>query len=357
MAIRIGVWVWVGLWACAEPAAQPKPEVFKVAVPRLQTQVETREYVGEVHAIQRAEIKSRIQGRVEAVAVDEGQAVAAGQLLFTISARELKQDLRRARAAVASATAEHHAATLERAQTQMLLDRGVVSAAEMALLEAKIQLLAAKIEEARADEEQAVINLSYAEVRAPFAGQLNRVPHKVGSVVEAGTLLTTLLNASEVLVYFRVSEREHLEYTSAAPPESVALTLANGARLEGGVMDAAETEFDRGTGTIAFRARFPNPQGLLKHGSTGKVVVERSFPDALTIPQQATFEVQDHLYVYVVEEGVARARRVVPQARLAERFVLRSGLTAGERFVAEGVQKLKDGAPIQMDDAPITSRL
>lgn len=353
----------LALLSCAQQHRAEEPAVFPIASPVRSAASFEREYVGEVQAIQRAELRSRIKGRIEAVLVDEGQTVEAGQRLFSIGAKGLQQELRRARAATASAAAELKAAQLERANTKMLFEKSVVSAAEMALLESKVQSLAAKLEEARADEGQAAINLTYAEVRAPFAGVVNRFPRKVGSLVDEGELLTTLTNTSEVFVYFRVSEREYLEYTSAKSGgngKEVSFKLANGDTLPArGVMDAVESEFDRNTGTIAFRARFPNEGQLLKHGSSGKVVVRTEVEDAVTIPQKSTFEVQDHVYVYVVDpDGKARARRITPRLRLKDSFVVESGITPAERFIAEGIQKVKDGDAVAVRPAsPSASRL
>lgn len=164
-------------------------------------------------------------------------------------------------------------------------------------------------------------------------------------------LLTTLTNTSEVVVYFRVSEQEYLDWAARAPeerPRTVALKLANGAPYAAeGVIDAVESEFDEQTGNLAFRARFPNEQGLLKHGATGKVVIRSALGEALLVPQRATFEVQENVYVYTVDaSGTVHATRIVPRQRLGEHFVVESGLAETDRFVLEGVQQLKDGARI-----------
>jgi len=354
MRWRSSIWsvgFGLALVSCAPKPSAEVPQTFTVAEPSRATATYEREYVGEVQALQRAEVVARIRGRLETVAVDEGQAVEAGQLLFSIDDRELQQERRRARAAVASAAAELKAAQTERVGTKMLLDENVVSSTEVALLDAKLQALAAKLDEAKASEERAAIDLGYAQVRAPFAGVVNRIPKKAGSLVGEGDLLTTVTNASEVLVYFRVPESEYLDYVATkgeGRAKELGFVLANGERLPAaGAMDAIETEIDRSTGTLAFRARFPNDQNLLKHGSSGKVVVRSSVADALTIPQRSTFEVQDHVYVYVIDgEGTARARRIVPKLRLGDAFVVDSGIDAGERFVVEGVQKLRDGARV-----------
>lgn len=343
----------LGMLSCTREPPAEAPQTFTVAEPARTDVAYERAYVAEVHAIQRADVRARVRGRIEAVAVDEGEPVSEGQLLFSLGDQELQQELRRARAAVASAAAELNAARTERTNTQVLLDRNIVSPAEMAQLDAKIQALAARLEEAKALADQAAINLGYAEVRAPFSGVVNRLPMKGGSLVDDGDLLTTITNASEVLAYFRVPEREYLEHAATSGngrAKEVAFVLANGERLPfPGRMDAIETEIDRSTGTLAFRARFPNEGNRLRHGSTGKVLLKTRLDDAITVPQKSTFEVQDHLYVYVVDaDGTARARRIVPKLRLEDTFVIESGLAAGERFIVEGVQLVRDGARVKV---------
>ncbi len=244
-----------------------------------------REYVGQVHAVQHVELRARLKGFIESIAVDEGQRVKAGQLLLTLSARELQQEVKKAHAAVESAAAELNAATIERDTTRVLAEKKVVSGPQVQVAEARVVSLAAQLELARANEGQASINLSYGQVRAPFDGVLNRLPRKVGSLVAEEELLTTITNTSEVLVYFRVSEQEYLDWAELPldeRPRTVSLKLANGTAFPAeGVIDAVESEFDKQTGNLAFRARFPNDAGLLKHGATGKVVIRSALGDAL----------------------------------------------------------------------------
>lgn len=310
-----------------------------------------REYVGEVHAIRYAEVRSRLKGVIENVGIDEGETVEADRLLFSIRAKELQQELLKTRAAAKSVEAELKLATLERENTQMLFDKKVVSGAELALADAKIQALQAKLDEAKASSTQSAIDVAYTKVRAPFAGTVNRIPHKVGSLVDENDLLTTLTDTSEVLVYYRVSEREYLEYQGLPAerrPKRVALKLADGSIHPSlGVIDATESEFSKETGNIAFRARFPNPARTLKHGNTGKIVIKTELPQALLVPQKSTFEVQGKLYVFSLDsDSRAHAREIVPQVRLKDAFVVGSGLSPGERFVLEGVQKLKEGTRV-----------
>lgn len=343
--------------AQATSDADPR-DAFPIVLPSVRDAVHARPYVAEIRAARRVEIRSRIAGYLENVAVDEGQQVEAGQLLFAVNATELRQQERIAHAAASSAAAELERARLEREGTRLLFDKDVVSQAELALADAEVQELEAKLEQARAIEGRAKIQLGYARVRAPFAGVVNRIPLKLGSAVGEGEPLTTLTDASEIYAYFRVSESEYLEHTAltAAAPEQVWLELADGSTYpSAGVVDAVESEFDSETGTIAFRARFPNAEGRLKHGSTGRVILKTDLRQALLVPQKATFEVQDQLFVYVVgEDGTARARRIVPKLRLDGKFVVDSGLEPTDRIVLEGVQRVREGLRVKAlaGDAP-----
>jgi len=323
---------------------------FPVAAPTTRDAVIEREYVAEVRASRYAEVRARLKGILETVAVDEGQHVKAGQLLFAINAGHLGHELAAAKAAILGVEAELVAAELELQNTQLLLEKDVVSSAELGRAQAKVNGLKAKVQEWRATADRASVELGYARITAPFDGVVNRLPSKVGSAVVEEALLTTIADTREVLAYFRVSEREYLSFgPGRGLGREVGLRLADGSLFsQSGTVDAVENEFDQDTGSIALRAKFPNPAEALKQGSSGKVVLRTVLPNALLVPQKATFDVQGSLYVFVVDgQGIARARRIGIKTRLGDAFVLESGLSNGDRFVAEGVQKVKDGSRIR----------
>jgi RND family efflux transporter MFP subunit len=324
-----------------------EPDEFPVGVPDVGATV-TRELVGQIHAVRHAEFRAHHRGIVEQLAVDEGAEVREGELMFAISAKELEAEHAQAEAAIASATAELKAAQVDADSTRLLLKNRIASKPELQLAEAKVAALVARVRETKAQAEAAAVRLSFARIHAPFDGVVNRLPHKVGSLVLEDELLTTLADTSEVFVYFRISEQDYLDHVAEAGSRRagrVGLRLANGEIYpHTGSIDAIEGEFDTETGTIAFRARFPNPARLLKHGATGEVVIEREVPDAIVIPQSATFEIQQNVYVYTVDaDDVVHATRVVPDARVGRTFVLQSGLSPSDRIVLEGAQRLKDG--------------
>jgi len=342
------LWLLAGCERSEAAPAAPVRLAFSVTSPTVADTAYEREYVGEIHAARYAEIRSRLRGIVESVSVDEGQLVKSGELMFTLGGRELHQELLKARAATKTAEAELRLLRLERDNTQLLFEKKVVSQAELALAESKLEALSARIEESKASEHRVEVDLGYTKLRAPFEGFVNRIPRKAGSLVSENELLTSLSDTSEVLVYFRVSEREYLEYGtggSDARAKEVSLRLADGSLHPAtGVIDAVESEVDRDTGNLAFRARFANPKRTLKHGSTGKIVMRAEVPGALLVPQRSTFEVQGRLFVYVVDtNSTTHAREIVPRLRVGDSFVVASGLRPEERFIAEGVQKIKDG--------------
>jgi membrane fusion protein (multidrug efflux system) len=338
--------------ACGSGPVGEKKEIFKVTTPLLADTVYTNEYVAEINALQNVELRSRIAGFVENVLADEGQAVRQGQTLFVISSRKYRQELQRAEAATKSARAKLKAAEIELENARKLFAKNIIARSELDLAKARIEVEKADVSEAEANEAQASLHLSLTEIKAPFDGVINRIPNKTGSLVEEGTLLTTISNNKEMFAYFNVSEKDYLDYVfSKDDPKSeeVSLVLVNGIpHNHTGKIETVESEFDPSTGNIAFRARFLNPDGILKHGASGKVIVKKQVKDALIIPQKSTFEIQDKLYVFVVsKDNVLEQRNIVPKMRLPHLYLVESGLSHNERILFEGVQQVRAGDKIE----------
>ena len=328
-----------------------KEQKYKTINPLIKDTIYTSEYVAEINAFQNVEIRTRVGGFIESVLIDEGHYVHNGQVLFTINNKQFLQDLQKAKAATKRVMAELVAAEIELAGSKKLLDKNFISQPEYDLMNAKLASLNAKLEEAQADEEQANLNLSFAQVRAPFDGIINRIPNKSGSLVEEGTLLTTISYNKEMLAYFNVSEIDYLEYImsdSKKNSKEVSLVLANGKPYpHKGVIETTESEFDNNTGTIAFRAKFPNPDNILKHGASGKVQLKSKLENALLIPQKATFDRQENLCVFIVgEDNSIQARKINPLLRLPHLFAVGSGLSAKDQILYEGVHLVKEGDKI-----------
>lgn len=333
-----------GLWSvslgsgCGHKTHQHAEEsVFQTTSPvRTDTEV-TREYVCQIRAISHIELRALESGYLENIFVDEGQVVHKGQQMFQILPKLYVAELRKAQAETAVAQIEYQ-------NTKKLASGNVVSASELALSRAKLDKANAELELAR-------VHVGFTDIRAPFDGIMNRLQVRRGSLVEDGDLLTTLSDNTKMWVYFNVNEAEYLDYKSRAHRGDAAivkLMMANGKLFTSpGRVETIEADFNNETGTIAFRATFPNPDGLLRHGETGKVLMTTPLPGALLIPQKSTFDVMDKKFVFVVDkEGVVHSRQIAVSRELPQVYVIESGLTEKDQVLLEGLRKVKDGDKI-----------
>lgn len=344
-----------GCSAKAEKDTAEAPPVVPVVTLKTSEQQLHRDYVADVQAVRNVEVRAQVAGFLEQIFVDEGKAVKKGQPLFRLNASAYQNKLSQAQAAVASAQAQAAAVRVERDRVRLLVDKNIIAKTELALATSKVKEADARVADALAQVAAARLSLGYTLVRAPFDGVLDRIPLKVGSVVEEGTLLTTVSDLSSIFAYFDVAEGSYMNYTKARRehPElhsdSVRLTLANGDQYPlAGHIETAESEFNPNTGSIALRARFPNPDRLLKHGASGKIRLTSQLPTALLLPQKAVFEIQDQNYVYVVDpSGTVHTRSFTPQTRLGDFYVVKDGLKPGERVVYEGAPELHEKQQIK----------
>jgi RND family efflux transporter MFP subunit len=203
------------IYSCTNtPEQADTTHTFKVMRPIIKDTVALKDYVADIQSVRHIEIRARLKGYIEKAHVDEGQSVKEGQLLFTLSSKEYREALTKARAAQKGAAAELKTAQVELENIKHLMEKKLVAKSELEIAEAKLITAEAKIEDANADEANALLNLSFAEIRAPFNGTINRIPKKAGSLIDEGELLTTLSDADAVFAYFYLSEKEHLDYIS-----------------------------------------------------------------------------------------------------------------------------------------------
>ncbi len=196
--------------------------------------------------------------------------------------------------------------------------------------------------------------MNFTKVRAPFDGIVDRLHQQLGSLVKEGDMLTTLFDNSLMWAYFNVPEARYLEYKSANLDQhkddlKIELDLANGNRFDQpGKLGAIAAQFNNNTGNIPFRADFPNPDGLLRHGQLGTLLISRVLNGAIVIPQRATFEVLDKRYVYVIDkDDVAHRREIVVQNELEDEFVVKTGVGVGDKILIEGVRLVRDGDKVE----------
>lgn len=302
----------------------------------------TQQYVCQIHSQRHIEVKAMEMGYLEVIPVREGQSVNQGDLMFTVRPILYQSELD-------AENAEARLAQLEYNNTKALLDKKVVSPNEVLLLEAKLK-------KAQARAQLAAAKLDFATVKAPFDGIVDRLLKQHGSLVQEGEVLTTLSDNSVMWVYFNVPEARYLEYMADLKEHKdelkIELMLANGNKFQQiGKIGAIEADFNNKTGNIAFRADFPNPDKLLRHGQTGTIVVSRVQHDAITIPQRATFEVLDKRYVYVVgEDDVAHQREIKVQNELEDIYIIKSGVGVDDLIVLEGARQIRDGDKVEYED-------
>lgn len=311
---------------------------FSVTNPIQKDTTLIKEYVAQIHSVRHIELMAQERGYLQQIYVDEGQAVKKGQLLFKIMPNVYEAELQKSKA-------EANYTEIEYKNTKKLADGNVVSPNELALAKAKF-------DKAKAEMALSKVHLQFTEIRAPFDGIIDRFHVRPGSLVDEGELLTELSDNSSMWVYYNVPEAEYLDYKSKADNGTkmkVNLKMANGELFDyPGVVETIEADFNNETGNIPFRATFPNPKRLLRHGETGDIEMPVKFKNALLIPQKATFEVLEKKYVYVVDkENVVKSREIEISAELPYLFVVKSGLSVGDRILLEGLRQVKENEKIK----------
>jgi membrane fusion protein, multidrug efflux system len=302
-----------------------------------------KEYVSQIHAFKHIELRALERGYLQDTFVDEGQTVQKGQKMFKIMPNFYEVDLLKAKA-------EADLVRIEYQNTKALADKNIVSKTELALAEAKLN-------KAQAEVKLAQTHLNFTNINAPFTGIMDHFHVRNGSLLDEGELLTTLSDISKVWVYFNVPESEYLDYKTKridATPIKVKLKMANGEIFnQDGVIETVEADFDNKTGNIEFRAVFPNPDQILRHGETGNIQIDIPYKDALIIPQKATFEILDKTYVYLVNKEHKLEQRLIHIA--AEQpyiFLIKDGLKEEDQVLIEGLRKVQNGQEIDVNFIP-----
>lgn len=326
---------------CGHHEQKEEEEKFLVTSPVLEDTVMYKSYVCQIHSIQHIELRALEKGYLEHINVDEGQKVKKGQLLFRIMPVIYQADAQRAEAEVSFADIEYQ-------NTKKLADSNIVSKNELALAKAKL-------DKAKAELQLAKAHLGFTEINAAFDGFVGLFRARAGSLMDEGDLLTTLSDNSKMWVYFNVPEAEYLNYiqsdTDKDKPQEVQLQMANNQLFnKAGIIETIEADFNNETGNIAFRATFPNPDGILRHGETGNILMPVPLKDALIIPQKATFEVLEKKHVFVIDENnVAHSRQITVGMELPHLFVVTGGLKKGDKILLEGLRKVRDEQKISYD--------
>lgn len=340
------------LISCEKRKAQNAGEPYEVVSPEVIDTSIYLDFVVDIEAVKHIEVRTKASGFLEKIYIDEGDFVKEGQLLFTVNKREYEELYAKAKASLTMAQAEAKNTEIELQNTRSLAEKNIISTIELEFAKNKVQIAKAKVAEAAAHEAQAKLQLSYAEIRAPFSGFIGLLPIKMGSLISEGTLLTTLSQSEAVYAYFDVSEKQYLNFMSEWIKESlkpVQLILANDSIHQSpGIIQTMNSQIDEQTGNLSVRARFDNPGNLLKHGASGKIRMEKELPKAMLIPQVSTFEIQDRTFVYVLgADNRTKMQAVDIDQRLPHFYAIKGGLNPKDRIIYDGVQGVSEGMLIE----------
>lgn len=323
---------------------QDRQEQHKIVVtsPLAKDVTITQPFVCQIRSQKNIEVCPLVSGRLEHILVKEGQLVKQGDPLFKIlpTLYQAKLD---------SELAKVRTAQIKLENTKRLYNDGKNSAVS----ETEVALHLQEVAEVQAAANRTKAELEFTVIKADFDGIVDRLPKQVGSTIKEGEVLTTLYDNSLMWVYFYVPEVRYLEYRSQPGKDidcrQLELVLANADKFPHTCTTVTPlAKVNNETGNFSYRADFPNPDRLLRHGQTGKMLVNRTLKNALVIPQRATFERLEKLYVFVVgADGVAREREIVIAHEMEDVYVIKKGLEASDRIVFEGVRQVVDGQKLE----------
>jgi len=354
------------LYSCgtnqSQAVATEKPQEYPVETVISKTTTVNMDYPANLQGQQNIEIRPKVDGFIEKILVDEGSEVRKGQLLFKINAPQYEQEVRTAAAAIKHAEAEVNTARIQVEKTIPLVKEEIISTYELKSAELVLQAREAALAQAKASLINARNNLGYTRISSPADGVIGSIPYKTGSLVTSSSPqpLTTVSNISKIFAYFSWNEKQFLDFTYTQEGKNlkeklkqfpaVTLLLANKQEYpEKGNLETAGGLIDTQTGSIQMRALFPNSKGLIRSGSSAVIRVPVKLKDAVVVSSKATYEMQEKLFVYVVEKnGAVKSTEIQINAIPAGAFyIVEKGLKPGDQIVSEGMGTLKDGMVIK----------
>jgi membrane fusion protein (multidrug efflux system) len=351
------------VYSCSpKPAAVTAvpPPSLPVATILSGTDTTYQEYPASIEGAVNVEVRPQVSGSLDKVFVDEGAYVSAGQPLFKINELPYRAQLNNALASQHAAEANVTNSQLEIDKLTPLVENKVVSDYQLRSAKAALQVAKANVEQAKANVSTAQINLGYTLIKAPVSGYIGRLLKKQGSLVAPSDAqeLTQLSDVHDVHVYFALGEKDFVNFKEQYPGETLkdklnrlpAITLLltdNSPYAKTGKIDMIDGQFDKNTGAITLRASFANPQGLLRSGNTGKVRLSLQHNNALIVPQVATIEMQDKVFVFTVaDSNKVKRSPITIIGKSGNNYLVKDGVKAGDQIVVSGVDHLQEGEKI-----------
>lgn len=366
-SIALFIIVLASCSSATESPTVPKSKVPVYTVKADNHQIQ-QQYPARIQGAIDIEIRPQINGVIAQVLVEEGSFVQKGQGLFRINEAPFRQALNQALGNLNAAKARVLQTQTELDKLLPLVENKIISDLQMRSAEAAHALANAEVAQAQAVLESAKINLAYTQIAAPVSGYIGRLPKKQGSIISSMDVepLTTLSDVSKLYVYFSLGEVDFNKFKSQYAgvsltekiknTDSVTLLLADQEVYpQKGRIDLVDGQFDKNTGAIMLRASFANSHGLLRSGNTGKIILEMKYANTLSIPQEATQEIQDKTFVFMVDDQQKISKQAVQiVGRTGSNYLLDRGLNAGDRIVIRGFQNLMEGQEVDIaaeDDA------
>jgi len=354
----------LALYSCSskqQAPVAPPPPALPVSSIVTGTDTTYQDYPASVEGTVNVEIRPQVSGTLDKVFVDEGAKVSEGEPLFKINDMPYRAAYNNAEASLHAAEASMANAQLEIDKLTPLVQNKVVSDYQLKTAKATYQVAKSNVEQAKATVSTAEINLGYTLIKAPVNGYIGRLAKKQGSLVAPADAdaLTLLSDVHNVHVYFSLSENDFVNFKEQYPGQtlndklkhlpSVTLLLAdNTAFGNTGKIDMIDGQFDKTTGAITLRASFPNAQGLLRSGNTGKVRLSQFHNDALIVPQSATVEMQDKTFVFTVaDSNKVKKQPIVIIGKSGSNYLVKDGVKVGDQIVLSGFDHLQEGQVIQ----------
>jgi membrane fusion protein (multidrug efflux system) len=359
----LGVTV-AALYSCgsstASAPAAPPAQALPVITVSDQQVTGFQEFTAAVQGSRDIEIRPQVDGYLDKISVDEGAYVKKGQILFHIDASPYREQLNNAQASLQSAKATLENASINVEKLTPLVANEVVSDVQLKSAKAAYNAAKANVLQAQSAVDAAKINLGYTTIKAPADGYIGTIPYKTGSLVGKGTVeaLTILSETKAIHVYFSMSELDFLHFKEQYAGNTIeqkikqmpAVDLVlpdNTVYPQKGKVEVVEGQFDKTMGAINFRATFPNVDGLLRSGNTGRIRIPRELTKSVLIPQESTFELQDKVFVYtLLDSNKVEGHPVTVANRSGRYYLISSGLKPGEKIVYSGLDRLRDGMVI-----------
>jgi len=353
----------ISLFSCSsqpQTAQAPPPPSLPVASVVPGDQTTYQEYPASIEGAVNVEVRPQVSGSLDRVFVDEGAYVTAGQPLFKINDQPYRAAYNNAIAAQHSAEGAMLNAQLEIDKLTPLVQNKVVSDYQLKTAKAAYQIAKANVEQAKANVSTAQINVGYTTIKAPVNGYIGRLIKKQGSLVAPADVeaLTLLSDVHNVHVYFSLSEQDFINFKEQYAGSNLSdklkhlpavdlLLTDNSEYTQQGKIDMIDGQFDKTTGAITLRASFPNAQGLLRSGNTGKVRLSLQHKNALIVPQSATVEMQDKVFVFALaDSNKVKKSPLTIIGKSGTNYLVKDGVKAGDQIVLSGLDRLQEGTVI-----------